>query len=100
MGVQEIRPRYLIGLRGSAKYSSRIHNLGMDAKIFWPTDVFTDYSGNTFDTHAAPLVSADICIVVQYHPFGIPITRERAYPFVTQVGSDHQLHWMQRPESD
>lgn len=98
--ISKITPksRNVPELRGSPGYASRIHNPGMGAKIFWPTDVFTYYSGTTIQSD--PLESADIAIVVDYHPFGIPINRERLYRFITLMGPDNQLHWMQRPESE
>jgi hypothetical protein len=102
MAVQNIIPRntYVTGLKGSPHCASRIRNAGMATKVLWPTEVFTFYSGAAINTHATPLAAADICIVVQYHPFGIPINRERVFRFVTQLGPDNQLHWMQRPESE
>src|SRR6266705_1680940 len=82
----------------------------MDSKfsipIFWPSDAYDYYAGNDIGhqigggatmefTH--PWASADITIIVQYHPFAIPFNRRRAVRFITESGPDNKLHWMQRP---
>jgi hypothetical protein len=102
LAVQDINPinPNVAELRGAPHCGSRVNTPGITTKVFWPTVVFTYYSGGTISTHAVPLAAADICIVIEQHPFGIPITRERVYRFVTQPGPDNQLHWMQRPESE
>jgi hypothetical protein len=73
--------------------------------IFWPSDAYDYYAGNeigqiergAFIEFNHPWVSADMTIIVQYHPFAIPFNRRRAVRFITQTGPDNKLHWMQRP---
>jgi hypothetical protein len=78
-------------------YKSRITRPEWYASSFWPNDAFDVYAGDILRAKGA-VRSADIAIVVEYHPFGIPTNRDRLFRFVTEIGADNRPHWMQRPD--
>ena len=65
-------------------------------RTLWPGDGYSYYAGRAVSAHRM-VKTADVDIVVIYQPFALPINRERSFRFVTQMGPDNRLHWMQRP---
>ncbi len=67
------------------------HRLSMDER-------FTITIGDLFSIgDGVRLSGADIAIVVSYHPWIIPLRREKVFRFVTKRQTDGRLYWYSRP---
>jgi len=67
------------------------------SSVFRPNDGFDLYPDQVISTRF--LASANISIVVRYRPFGFLYEKQRIFRFITRIGPDNRLHWMQRPAS-
>ena len=83
---------------GTEDYRSRFTTPDHAAAELKPDEKYTFSCAFLFNEDA-PLIKADIAIIISYRPAWVPWRQEKVSRFVTKKSSDGRLHWFSQPIS-